>query len=156
MPPGDERLPDSVFDALVDAEIDGRASDEEIDRLFAEARRWRKALFDRLDEADDAVDRAKRIDGPERAQVVMDFESIGDDIDAALDRLDLREGRELPEPDDAAVEVETTSSRFCRRRGQPAAWSCGSVDRSDVISDERRPTRGAGQARSAGRGLGRP
>ena len=69
-------------------------------------RRWRRALLDRLDEADRAVERARQIDGPERAQVVMDFESIGDDVDAALDRLDLREGRDLPEPDDGTVEVE--------------------------------------------------
>jgi superfamily II DNA or RNA helicase len=117
MPPVDERLPDHVFDALVDAEIEGRASDDDIAALFAEAARWRKALFDRLDAADDAVDRAKRIEGPERAQVVMDFQSIGDDVDAALDRLDLREGRELPEPDDLTAEVVPAESRL------QASWS---------------------------------
>ncbi len=130
MPPVDERLPDPVFDALVDAEIEGRASEDDIAALFAEARRWRKALFDRLDEADDAVERARRIEGPERAQVVMDFESIGDEVDAALDRLDRREGRELPEPDEAAVDAEVEpSNRVFRRRGHPVVWSCGSVAR---------------------------
>ena len=121
MPQVDERLPDDVFFALVDAEIEGRASEAEITKLFADARRWRKALFDRLDEAEDAVDRARRIDGPERAQVVMDFESIADDVDAALDRLDLREGRELPEPEGVPPEVDQIDSRL------QASWSPGRV-----------------------------
>ena len=121
MPQVDERLPDDVFFALVDAEIEGRASEAEIATLFADARRWRKALFDRLDEAEDAVDRARRIDGPERAQVVMDFESIADDVDAALDRLDLREGRELPEPEGVPPEVDQIDSRL------QASWSPGRV-----------------------------
>ncbi len=134
MPPVDERLPDSVFDALVDAEIDGRAGEEDIAMLFAEARRWRKSLFDRLDEADDAVDRAKRIEGPERTQVTMDFESIGDDVDAALDRLDRREGRDLPEPDNVTVEVERVESRL------QVSWSPSGVvvwvgGASDVLSE---------------------
>src|SRR5829696_6322002 len=76
MPPDVERLPDHVFDALVDAEIEGRAGDDDVAALFSEARRWREALLDRLDEADDAVKRAERIEGPERAQVVADFEAI--------------------------------------------------------------------------------
>jgi superfamily II DNA or RNA helicase len=117
MPPVDQRLPDQVFGALVDAEIEGRASEEEIATLFAEARRWRTALFDRLDEADDALDRAKRIEGPERAQVVMDFESICDEIDAALDRLDRREGREPPRPDGVTDEVEQAAPLL------QASWS---------------------------------
>ncbi len=121
MSPADERLPDSAFAALVDAEIDGRASEEDIAMLFAEARRWRKALLDRLDEADSAVERAKRIDGPERTQVMMDFESIGDDVDAALDRLDDREGRDLPEPDDGTVEVERVEPLL------QASWSSSRV-----------------------------
>ncbi|MCB1270425.1 MAG: DEAD/DEAH box helicase [Microthrixaceae bacterium] len=117
MPAADQRLPEDVFDRLVEAEIDGMATEEDIERLFAEAARWRRALFDRLHEAEAGVERAKRIDGPERAQVVMDFESIADEVDAALDRLDLREGRELPEPEDP--EPETPS-------GEPmlqASWS---------------------------------
>lgn len=100
MPAPEERLPDAEFDALVDAEIERNASDEDIAKLFGEAGRWRRALYQRLDAADDAAERAKQIRGPERAQVVRDFESIGDEVDAALDRLDLREGRELPEPDE--------------------------------------------------------
>lgn len=112
MPAADDRLPDEEFDALVDAEIDRRASEGDIARLFAEPRRWRRALFDRLNAADDAADRAKQIKGPERAQVVRDFESIGDDVDAALDRLDLREGRELPEPDDPGASDEPVESQL--------------------------------------------
>ncbi|MEZ5239330.1 MAG: SNF2-related protein [Microthrixaceae bacterium] len=117
MPQADERLPDSVFDALVDAEIDGMASDDEIAQLFAEAPRWRRVLLARLDEADDAVERAKRLDGPERDQVAMDFLAIGDEVDAALDRLDIREGRELPEPEEPPATAE---------HGEPllqASWS---------------------------------
>ncbi|MCZ7630826.1 MAG: hypothetical protein M5U19_18095 [Microthrixaceae bacterium] len=121
MPPVDERLPDDAFSALVDAEIEGRASEEQIAALFAEARRWRRALYDRLDEADDGVERAKRIKGPERAQVLRDFESIGDEVDAALDRLDIREGRELPEPDDPTAGAEPVEARL------QASWSPSQV-----------------------------
>jgi superfamily II DNA or RNA helicase len=121
MSPGDERLPDDAFAALVDAEIDGRATDDEIARLFAEARRWRRALLDRLDEAERDVDQARQIDGPERAQVVMDFESIADDIDGALDRLDSREGRDLPDSDDGVVEVGPVEPLL------QASWSTSGV-----------------------------
>jgi superfamily II DNA or RNA helicase len=135
MPPVDERLPDDVFGALVDAEIDGRASEEDIATLFAEARRWRTALFERLDEADDALERAKRIEGPERAQVVMDFESICDEVDAALDRLARREGREPTEADDVTDEVEPVAPLL------QASWSPGRVvvwfGGSDEVHSER-------------------
>jgi superfamily II DNA or RNA helicase len=110
-------MPEDRFSALVDAEIDGRAGDDEIATLFAEARRWRAALFARLDEAVDGLDRAKRIQGPERSQVVMDFESVCDELDAALDRLDHREGRKPAPPKDAAVEVERVEARL------QASWS---------------------------------
>ena len=102
MPPPEQRLPGSVFASLVDAEIEGRASDDDVALLFAEPQRWRRELFARLDEADDAVERARKIQGPERDQVVRDFLLIGDEVDAALDRLDIREGRPLPEPEESA------------------------------------------------------
>ena len=117
MPPVDERLPDDIFGALVDAEIEGRATEKDIATLFAEARRWRAALFERFDEADDALERAKRIEGPERAQVMMDFESICDEVDAALDRLDRREGREPARVEDVTDEVEPVVSLL------QASWS---------------------------------
>jgi hypothetical protein len=134
MPPVDERLPDGPFDALVDAEIEGRASAEDVAALFAEARRWRSTLYRRLDEAEDALDRATRIQGPERAQVVMDFESICDEIDAALDRLDHREGRTPAQPDSAVDAAEHVAA------GLQASWSPSRVvvwfgGSDEVLSD---------------------
>ncbi|MGI9579381.1 MAG: SNF2 helicase-associated domain-containing protein, partial [Microthrixaceae bacterium] len=141
MPPTEERLPDTVFDALVDAEVDGRASEDDIAKLFAEAPRWRKALFLRLDEADSAADRAKRIDGPERDQVVRDFLAIGDDVDAALDRLDLREGRELPDfdepdplPDQAQKEHVEPQLQASWSPSQVVVWVAGS---SEAVSSRK-------------------
>ena len=91
-----ERLPDDAFEALVDAEISQRADEAQVAALVAEAKRWRWSLEDRLDSALDDLDAVRRIQGPERAQVVADFEAICDEIEDALDRLDRREGREPP------------------------------------------------------------
>ncbi len=124
MPQVDERLPDSVFDALVDAEIEGDASEQDVARLFAEARRWRAALFDRLEEADDAYDRAKQLNEPERTHVMRDFQAIGDDVDAALDRLDIREGRPLPEPGDPPAKADKGERAEAKLQ---ASWSPSQV-----------------------------
>jgi superfamily II DNA or RNA helicase len=128
------RVPDDVFDALVDAEIDGRADEETVTVLFAEARRWREALLDRLDDADDAVERAKGIPGPERAQVVADLESICDEIEDALDRLDRREGHEAPKSHEAVVAGVPVAARL------QASWSPGHIvvwfgGPDDVLTD---------------------
>ena len=140
MPQADERLPDAVFNALVDAEIDGRASEDDVEKLFAEPRRWRKVLFDRLEEADDAVDRARKIKGPERDQVVADFLAIGDEVDAALDRLDIREGRPLPEPiapeddndEEQAVEHVEARLQASWSPSQVVVWIAGT---DEVVTD---------------------
>ena len=124
-----DQAPDDVFDALVDAEIDGRASEEDVDALSAEPRRWRSALLARLDEADEAAEDAEKIQGPERRQVVADFDAIGDEIELALDRLDRREGREppkSPEPDQAGESNKAAPAEPVAPQLQ-ASWTPGRV-----------------------------
>lgn len=137
-----ERLPDDVFDALVTAEIEQRASDDDVARLFAEAARWRAALLDRLDDAEDDYERAQRVRGPERAQVIADFDAVCLEIEDALDRLDVREGREPwrpPEPTGGkapAAPVETPVPAALQ-----ASWTPGRVvvwfGGTDEVADDR-------------------
>ncbi len=130
MHPSPTPLPGDAFEALVDAEIERRASDDDVAALFAEARRWRIALYKRLDEWEAKLERARHLPAAERGPVVADLEAICDDIDDALDRLDRREGIE-PEPwDDEPTPASAAVARPAPEVAEPAlqvSWTPGRV-----------------------------
>lgn len=93
-------LNDRAFAALVQAELDGRASDEERALLEADRRRWEWLVEDLLDEVEDALDAVReRVKGPERLQVLADFEAERHDLVRAL-----RRARGVPEDADDGLE----------------------------------------------------
>ncbi len=153
-----ERAPNDVFDALVEADIEGRASESDRETLFAEPRRWRETLLDLLHEADEAAERATQIDRPERAQVVADFEAVCDDIEDALDRLDRHEGREVPptttdtadtadtahtedsEPAESLLQTSWSPGRVVAWFGGPAGVLDDTAELREVLADLGAPT----------------
>ena len=88
------------FAALVQAEVDGRATDEQRALLEADRRRWEWLVEDLLDEVEDALDAVReRVKGPERLQVLADFEAERHDLVRAL-----RRARGVPEDADDGLE----------------------------------------------------
>ncbi len=69
------------------AAADGTATAEQLALLEADPRSWRWALEDLLEETEDNLESVRRIQGPERAQVVADFEAELARLEAAYDLL---------------------------------------------------------------------
>ena len=69
------------------AAADGTATAEQLALLEADPRAWRWALEDLLEETEDHLESVRRIPGPERAQVVADFEAELARLEAAYDLL---------------------------------------------------------------------
>jgi len=85
MPLGPERS--EYFEALVTADASGEATPDERALLEAEPERWQAALEHLLDDTEDELSKLRRLPGPERSQVVADFEAERDRLAVALARL---------------------------------------------------------------------
>ncbi len=93
-------LDQRAFAALVQAELDGYATDEQRALLKADRRRWEYAVEDLLDDVEDGLDSVRRsLSGPERNQVVADFEADRHDLIRAL-----RRARGVPEDADDGLD----------------------------------------------------
>jgi superfamily II DNA or RNA helicase len=75
------------FVSYVQAEADGIASPDQVSRLEAEAERWRVTLLRLLADTEDGLRSVRSLTGPERAQVIADFEDERRSLSAALSRL---------------------------------------------------------------------
>jgi superfamily II DNA or RNA helicase len=75
------------FEALVTADASGEATPEERAELEAEPARWQAALEHLLDDTEAELNKLRRLPGPERSQVVADFEAERDRLALALARL---------------------------------------------------------------------
>ncbi|MCU1497079.1 MAG: Helicase, family [Acidimicrobiales bacterium] len=69
------------------AAADGNATTEQLALLEADPRAWRWVLEDLLETTEDHLDAVRRIEGPERVQVVADFEAELARLEAAYDLL---------------------------------------------------------------------
>jgi hypothetical protein len=76
------------FDFFVEAEAAGEATDEQIELLEANRDGWLDALTRLLDETDRALKSVRSLTGPEREQVVADYEGERHRLASALRRLD--------------------------------------------------------------------
>lgn len=65
----------------------GTATDDQLATLADDPRAWRWALEDLLEEAEDNLESVRRLEGPERHQVVADFEAELGRLQAAYDLL---------------------------------------------------------------------
>ncbi|MCU1343834.1 MAG: Helicase, family, partial [Acidimicrobiia bacterium] len=86
------------FEAMVIAEANGQAAPEHIEALQADQKRWVATLERLLDDTEDSLDSVRLIDGPERDQVVADFEDEWEMLIEALERLTGASYRPEPPP----------------------------------------------------------
>ena len=80
-------LSQSDFENLVLIEAEGQASADQLDVLEAERSRWERALLDLLEDTEDDRDAAESLSGPERRQVLDDFDDLIDTLEDALIRI---------------------------------------------------------------------
>ena len=86
---------DAVFVSLVEAEANGWATPDQVALLEVDRERWRLALLRLFQDTEKALESVRSLTGPERAQVLADFESELATIRAALARVS---GEPLPAP----------------------------------------------------------
>ena len=121
--------PEPRFDLLVELEAAGEAKPEQVELLRAEEDRWRDLLEDLIIEAERGLTAAQSITGPERDQVIADFEGRRRSFRSSLARL-------TGEPDpvlDAAREAlglapaERHDPTILGVRALQVSWSPGRV-----------------------------
>jgi hypothetical protein len=76
-----------ALEAAAWAAADGSATPEQLAILEADPIRWRDVVEDLLEDVEDRLDAVRRLDGPERSQVVADFEAELAALEAAFDLL---------------------------------------------------------------------
>ena len=76
-----------VLEAAAWSAAHGHATDEQLSWLEADRAGWRRALEHLLDDTEDSLDDVRSLNGPERAQVVADFEEELARLEAAYDVL---------------------------------------------------------------------
>jgi superfamily II DNA or RNA helicase len=86
--PSTDDLTDDELIALVEAAASAEADARQIGVLERNRRRWLTALDDLLEETEDDLEAVRSLKGPERDQVVADFEAERDRLLAALDVLE--------------------------------------------------------------------
>jgi hypothetical protein len=76
-----------ALEAAVWAAADGKATPEQLAMLEADRLRWLDLVEDLLEETEDRLEAVRGLGGPERAQVVADFEAELAQLEAAYDLL---------------------------------------------------------------------
>ena len=110
------------FDALVVADAAGEAAPEARTELEADPLRWRLALERLLDETEESLQSVRRLNGPERAQVVSDFEAERDRLARALALLT---GEPVGAGAAAPVEPGVVQLQASWAPGQLVTWAAG-------------------------------
>jgi hypothetical protein len=125
---------DTVFVSYVEAEANGWATADQVALLEADRERWRVALLRLLTETGKGLESVRSLTGPERGQVIADFESELATLQVALARV---VGEPLPAPAaEAAAEPEapapaehpdasTVRLQLSWSPGRVVAWSAG-------------------------------
>ncbi len=130
---------DDARQALEDAvwaAAEGRATTDQQAALEADRRAWRFALEDLLDDTEDHLDQARQLPGPERDQVVADFETDLAHLEAAYTLL--TRNAETPAIMVAPDPVGEVRLQSTWASGQIVVWAAGPdtppAD-SDALSD---------------------
>ena len=140
------------FAAVVQAEIDGTATDDDLALLEANERAWLDALWDLLADLEDDLDAVREMKGPDRAQIVADFESERTEINSAVKRVRRRVFGEEAEPeadDKNEDELATSGLQLSWIPGHVVAW-VGGPRTSPGTVDEIRESLVAAGAPAAG------
>jgi superfamily II DNA or RNA helicase len=108
-------------ESLVATAAAGEATDAELELLRADPDAWRETLLDLLAETDDALTKVRALTGPERDQVVADFESERASLSRALRRLT----GEGDDPDDDPLAPGKIRLQLSWFGGRVVAWAAG-------------------------------
>lgn len=129
---------------LVRAEAEGRADEAQLSQLQSDVPRWRTVLMDLLDEAEDRLAAVRELKGPERAQVVADFQSELDELAAAFERLTGAPAVEVDEPGgdievvpELQIEPEPVALQLSWANGRIVAWAGGANNTTDDLDGVR-------------------
>ncbi len=119
-----------AFETAALAVADGVASDEQLALLEGDRGKWRRALERLLDETDEHLDVVYGLSGPERDQVVADFEGLMDRLEWSHESLlrilePERFVKPPPPPPPLALEPEEVRLHASWANGQVVVWAAG-------------------------------
>jgi hypothetical protein len=150
-------LPPTHFDALVVTEAAGEASQQEISLLEAHREHWVETLQRLVRETEIALEKVRRLDGPERAQVVADFEGERSGYLRTLSRLtgQPQKGRSEPagggdRPPQAEEEPVALALHLSWTPGRVVAWAGGPADEPATAAEVRELLAAAGAPSTGG------
>ncbi|UDY37603.1 DEAD/DEAH box helicase [Dermatobacter hominis] len=125
-----------ALEAAVWAAADGSATQDQLALLEADRDQWLDALELLLDDAEDQLHSARQISGPERAQVVADFESELAQLEASYDLVfDMDDPVAAIAAADPAGEIRLQASWV---KGLIVVWAAGPgtvPESADALSD---------------------
>ncbi|MEO6121796.1 MAG: SNF2-related protein [Acidimicrobiales bacterium] len=118
----DERRAAARLIAAIEAEAAGEATPAQVELLEADRPRWRAGLGQLLRDTDTGLASVRRLTGPERDQVVADFENERQALMAAIVRIDGPSRDDAAGPLDGPGEVRLQASWV---DGRVAVWAAG-------------------------------
>jgi hypothetical protein len=119
-----------TLEAAAWAEAEGIATEDQLALLAADKRGWQHALERLLDQTEDDYDDVQRLQGPERDQVIADFEGQLARLDAAYDRLVPPPPPPPPTERPVAAAAATIVDGITTPHGEvqlQASWAAGKV-----------------------------
>ncbi|MFL2986653.1 MAG: DEAD/DEAH box helicase [Candidatus Poriferisodalaceae bacterium] len=114
-------------------EADGVAPAAMVAELQSDPIRWRNVLTDMIEDAEDTLQSIRRIKGPQRNQIITDFESEFRSLTDAFERAtgELYESEETDEPVDVTPDnavTEPVALQLSWTSGKVIAWASGAFN----------------------------
>ena len=131
------RLPSRLVDlswqdiaALARIEADGEANEQVVSELSTDRLRWRNVLVDMIEASEDRLHSVRRLKGPQRNQIIVDFESELSLLTQAYRRAtgqayELEEEQGEVEPLAPDTPPEPTVLQLSWTSGRVIAWAAG-------------------------------
>ena len=116
--------------ALVRMEADGVADQSELDQLSSDPIRWRNVLTDLIEDLEDRMQSVRRLKGPQRKQVILDFEGEFELLTEAYERA-TGETYSLDDETDPSPNIPTDAVpgpialQLSWTAGRVVAWAAG-------------------------------
>ena len=118
-------------------EADGNAGDAIVADLMSDTVRWRNVLTDMIEEGEDKLHALRRLKGPQRNQIIRDFEG---EMELLFDAYQRATGEQY-EPDDENTEIPSIPSdaipepialQLSWASGRVIAWAAGAFNDSET------------------------
>lgn len=138
------RLPSRLVDrswqeiaVLARLEADGEADEHTTTELATDRLRWRNVLIDMIEASEDRLHSVRRLKGPQRNQIIVDFEGELNLLTAAYRRAtgqpyDLEEEQEEVEALSPDTPPESTVLQLSWTSGRVIAWAAGAYNQPET------------------------